>query len=40
MRGRDIIAQCILTELYDILGRRYRFYRKAMRIADFAAQVL
>ena len=41
MRGRGVVAQCILTELYDILGRRYRFStRKAMRIADFAARVL
>jgi methyl-accepting chemotaxis protein len=41
MRGRGVVAQCILTELCNILGSRYRFSaRKAMRIADFAARVL
>jgi len=41
LRGRGVVAQCILTELYDILGRRYRLSaRKAMRLADFAARVL
>lgn len=41
MRGRGVVAQCILTELDSILGRRYWYSGwKATRIADVAARVL
>ncbi len=41
MRLRGVVAQCVLTELCEIVESRYRFsVRKAMRLIDIAARVL